>query len=79
MRRLLCLLICFAMLTLTGCADSLAKKEVNKVNNVTEAFEQFADDPSSEKGIKPALNLKSNVIITGGDGTINNPFTLGLE
>ena len=39
MRRLLCLLICFAILTLTGCADSSAKKEVNKVNNVTETFE----------------------------------------
>ena len=31
------------------------------------------------KGIKPALNLKSNVIITGGDGTKENPFTLALE
>ena len=29
-------------------------------------------------GIKPALNLKQNVIITGGDGTKNNPFTLDL-
>ncbi len=29
-------------------------------------------------GIKPAFNLKSNVIITGGDGTKNNPFTLEL-
>ncbi len=29
-------------------------------------------------GIKPALNLKSNVIITGGVGTINNPFTIEL-
>ena len=31
---------------------------------------------ASGRGIKPALNLKSNVIITGGDGTKNNPFTL---
>lgn len=29
-------------------------------------------------GVKPALNLKSNVIITGGDGTKNDPFTLDL-
>ena len=29
-------------------------------------------------GIKPSLNLKSNVIITGGDGTKNDPFTLEL-
>ena len=28
--------------------------------------------------IKPALNLKSNVIISSGDGTKNNPFTLEL-
>ena len=27
-------------------------------------------------GVKPSLNLKENVIITGGDGTKNNPFTL---
>ncbi len=29
-------------------------------------------------GVRPALNLKSNVIITGGDGTLQNPFTLAL-
>ena len=57
----------------------LTPRTSSSLRDVTEAFEQFADDPSSEKGIKPALNLKSNVIITGGDGTINNPFTLGLE
>ena len=28
--------------------------------------------------IKPALNLKSNVIITGGDGTLKNPFQIEL-
>ena len=30
-------------------------------------------------GIKPALNLKSNVIITSGNGTKNNPFTVELS
>ena len=34
---------------------------------------------SDVHGIRPSLNLKSNVIITGGDGTKNNPFTLGLD
>ena len=29
--------------------------------------------------IKPTFNLKSNVIITSGDGTKNNPFTLELS
>ena len=34
---------------------------------------------TSSKSIRPSLNLKSNVIITGGDGTKNNPFTLELS
>ena len=29
-------------------------------------------------GIKPSLNLKSNVIITSGDGTLQNPFEIAL-
>ena len=32
--------------------------------------------PSEVHGIKPSLNLKSNVIITSGDGTKSNPFTI---
>ena len=34
---------------------------------------------SSTIGIKPALNLKSNVVITGGDGTKQNPFEIELK
>ena len=30
-------------------------------------------------GIRPSINLKSNVIITGGDGTKNNPFEIALQ
>ena len=30
-------------------------------------------------GIKPALNLKSNVVITSGDGTKENPFEIALQ
>ena len=30
-------------------------------------------------GIKPSLNLKSNVIITRGDGTLQNPFELSVQ
>ena len=33
---------------------------------------------SGDSGLKLAFNLKSNVIITGGDGTKNNPFILEL-
>ena len=36
--------------------------------------------PSSYNyGIRPSLNLKQNVVITSGDGTKNNPFTLELS
>ena len=34
---------------------------------------------STKSSIKPAFNLKANVIITGGDGTKNNPFTIALN
>ncbi len=30
-------------------------------------------------GIKPSLNLKSNVVITGGNGTKNSPFQIALN
>ena len=33
---------------------------------------------SGSSSIKPSLNLKSNVVITGGNGTKNSPFTLEL-
>ncbi len=35
--------------------------------------------PSLTTGIKPSLNLKSNVVITGGDGTKNSPFEIELR
>ena len=33
---------------------------------------------TSSSSIRPAMNLKSNVVITGGDGTKNNPFQIKL-
>ena len=36
-------------------------------------------DSKTAAGIKPSMNLKSNVVITGGDGTKDNPFTLKLQ
>ena len=38
----------------------------------------YENDPMSVYSIKPSLNLKSNIIITGGDGTLQNPFELEL-
>ena len=34
--------------------------------------------PYATSGIKPSLNLKSNVIITSGNGTLQNPFEIEL-
>ena len=34
---------------------------------------------SSSANVKPTMNLKENVVITGGDGTKNNPFTIELS
>ena len=34
--------------------------------------------PSLAYGVRPSLNLKSNVVITGGDGTKENPFEIEL-
>ena len=38
-----------------------------------------ADSLTNNPSIKPSLNLKSNVIITSGDGTLQNPFTIELS
>ena len=40
--------------------------------------DSYFDPPQSSFSFKPAMNLKSNVIITGGDGTKNNPFEVKL-
>ena len=36
-------------------------------------------DISFKASIRPAFNLKSNVIITSGDGTLQNPFEIELS
>ena len=58
--------------TLTPYSTSNARN-VNDYGNASDS------SPSAAFGVRPSINLKSNVVITGGDGTINNPFTLGLE
>ena len=35
--------------------------------------------PASARGVRPSLNLKSNVIITGGLGTKEQPFQLSVQ
>ena len=35
--------------------------------------------PTRASGVRPSINLKSNVVITGGDGTKENPFEIELK
>ena len=35
--------------------------------------------PSDTYGVRPSMNLKSNVVITGGSGTKSDPFTIALQ
>ena len=41
--------------------------------------DSFYTHPTSELAVRPSLNLKQNVVITSGDVTKNNPFTLELQ
>ena len=35
-------------------------------------------NPTDAYGVRPSINLKSNVVITSGDGTLQNPFEIEL-
>ena len=37
------------------------------------------DYPSNAYGARPSINLKSNIVITGGTGTKSDPFTIALK
>ena len=39
----------------------------------------YSISPSSTGGVRPSMNLKSSVIITGGSGTKSDPFTIELS
>ena len=36
----------------------------------------FSDNPTNKFGVRPSINLKSNVKIVDGDGTVDNPYRL---
>ena len=56
----------------------LTPNDVLNVFNIYNTSDVYRYSPSYAHGIRPSLNLKSNVVITSGDGTKNNPFTLEL-
>ena len=49
--------------------------------NVAESISRFhlGSSISEQISIKPSLNLKSNVVITGGLGTKEQPFEIALQ
>ena len=50
----------------------------NELRRIGFNGDAFFAKPNEKHAIKPSFNLKSNVVITGGDGTKNNPFTVKL-
>ena len=38
----------------------------------------YYDIPANARGVRPSINLKSNVQIVNGDGTLNSPFEIQL-
>ena len=57
----------------------LTKYNDNKVNNIGNSGDVYRHDYNANLALRPAMNLKSNVVITGGDGTKSNPFTIKLN
>ena len=39
----------------------------------------YDHSPSDANGVRPSINLKSNIVITGGTGTPSDPFTIALN
>ena len=58
---------------------TLTQSEPSYINYVNDDSNILTYFQSVAIGVKPALNLKSNVIITSGDGTLQNPFTIELS
>ena len=54
-----------------------SSSRVRYVNNYGNA--DFNSPSSFSNGVRPSVNLKSNVVITDGDGTKQNPFTITLQ
>ena len=58
---------------------TLTPYNASSVRNVGSGGNASYYGPSYASGVRPSINLKSNVVITGGDGTKENPFTLAFD
>ena len=51
----------------------------NEIFVILNDSRSYSYSVNSLRSIKPSFNLKSNVIITNGDGTLNSPFEIQLD
>ena len=58
---------------------TLTPESTSNVRYVYSDGDANSSSPSATYGVRPSLNLKSNVVIIEGDGTKNNPFTIELS
>ena len=59
---------------------TLTPYNTSNVRNINSSgFAYYNSASTALYGVRPTLNLKSNVIITSGDGTKENPFEIALQ
>ena len=57
---------------------TLTPYKLSNVRYVGSMGNNYNNIPINTNGVKPSINLKSNVIITSGTGTKSDPFVLTL-
>ena len=58
---------------------TLTPRTTSSVRTVVSSDNIINNSPSNSAGVWPSLNLKQNVVITGGTGTKSDPFTIELS
>ena len=58
---------------------TLTPYKTSSVRSVNYNGAAYNGSPSHTRGVRPSVNLKSNVIITGGLGTKEQPFEIALQ
>ena len=56
----------------------LTPRTTSDVRYVDKYGYAHANNSANASAIRPSMNLKSNVVITGGSGTKSDPFTITL-
>jgi len=53
------------------------KTDGSGVWDVSDTGHAYYSSPTSSRGVRPSVNLKSDIQIIGGDGTKSNPYVIG--